>query len=175
MKNFIKNIYNKLDCFGLISLARTVNGEIKRLVGACLSFTATWHTDYNWTESLRMKATQYSLLLCLTILSSPVFAYQDLIITTDGRLTDISIKNNKLVDVYPLITVMNEKNTLIVHPLTVGSTRICVLKNNKNIFMFNIKITKDETIIDEVEGFDILPIDKPFKDEDKFELDKPQI
>ncbi len=39
--------------------------------------------------------------------------------------------------------------------------------------MFNIKITKNETIIDEVEGFVILPIDKPFKDDERFELDKP--
>ena len=44
---------------------------------------------------------------------------------------------------------------------------------NKNIVMFNIKITKNETFIDEVEGFEILPIDKPFKDEERFELDKP--
>lgn len=113
------------------------------------------------------------LLIIFLMLFSPAFAYQDCLITTDGKLTDISIENNKLVDVYPLITVMNEKNTLIVHPLAVGSTRICVLKNNKNIVMFNIKITKDETIIDEVEGFDILPIDKPFKDNEEFELDKP--
>ncbi len=113
------------------------------------------------------------LLIICSMLFSPVFAYQDCIVTTDGKLTDISIENNKLVDVYPLVTVMNEKNTLIVHPLSEGSTRFCVLKNNKNIVMFNIKITKNETIIDEVEGFVILPIDKPFKDDERFELDKP--
>ena len=77
----------------------------------------------------------------------PVFAYQDCIVTTDGKLTDISIENNKLVDVYPLVTVMNEKNTLIVHPLSEGSTRFLCLKNNKNIVMFNIKITKTETLL----------------------------
>lgn len=113
------------------------------------------------------------LLIIFLMLFSPVFAYQDCLVTTDGKLTDISIENNKLVDVYPLVTVMNEKNTLIVQPLKEGTTRFCVLKNNKNIVMFNIKITKNETFIDEVEGFEILPIDKPFKDEERFELDKP--
>lgn len=112
-------------------------------------------------------------LIIFLMLFSPVFAYQDCLITTDGKLTDISIENNSIVDVYPLITVMNEKNTLIVHPLDVGSIRFCVLKNNKNIVMFNIKITKNETVIDDVEGFEILPIDKPFNDEERFELDKP--
>lgn len=115
------------------------------------------------------------LIILLLMLFSPVFAYQDCLIANDGKLTDISIENNTIVDVYPLITVMNEKNTLIVHPLKEGSTRVCVLRNNKNIVMFNIKITKNETIIDEVEGFDILPIDKPYNynDEEEFELDKP--
>lgn len=103
-------------------------------------------------------------------------AYQDYLISNDGKLTDISIENNTIVDIYPLITVMNEKNTLIVHPLKEGSTRFCVLKNNKNIVMFNIKITKDETIIDEVEGFDILAIDRPDGvnvEDERFELDEP--
>lgn len=105
-------------------------------------------------------------------------AYQDCLITTDGKLTDISIENNTIVDVYPLITVMNEKNTLIVHPLQEGATRICVLKNKKNIVMFNIKITKNETIIDEIEGFDILQIDRPEgtnEELERFELDEPPI
>lgn len=113
------------------------------------------------------------LIIIFLMLFSPVFAYQDCLVTTDGKLTDISIENNKLVNVYPLVTIMNEKNTLIVHPLGEGSTRFCALKNNKNIVMFNIKITKNETVIDEVEGFEILAIDKPFKDNERFELDKP--
>lgn len=109
------------------------------------------------------------------VMCAPVFAFQDCIITNDGKLTDISIENNAIVDVYPLITVMNEKNTLIVHPLSVGSTRVCVLKNNKNIVMFNIKVEKHRTFIDEVDGFDILPIDTPDNnyEEERFELDKP--
>lgn len=114
-------------------------------------------------------------LIIFLMLFSPVFAYQDCLITTDGKLTDISIENNSIVDVYPLITVMNEKNTLIVHPLKEGITRVCVLKNNKNIVMFNIKVERDKTHIDGVEGFEILPIDTPDGnyDDERFELDKP--
>lgn len=114
-------------------------------------------------------------IIFLLMLLAPVYAYQDCIITTDGKLTDISIEDNKLIDVYPLVTVMNEKNTLIVHPLKLGNTRFCVLKNNKNIVMFNIKVEQDKTQIEDVEGFDILPIDTPNGevDNETFELDMP--
>ncbi len=114
-------------------------------------------------------------IIFLLMLLAPVYAYQDYIVTANGKLTDISIEDNKVIDVYPLVTIMNDKNTLIVHPLKVGSTRFCVLKNNKNIVMFNIKVEQDKTQIDEVEGFDILPIDTPdgVRDNETFELDIP--
>lgn len=98
-------------------------------------------------------------------------AYQDCLITTDGKLTDISIEDNSVVDVYPLVTLMNDKNTLIVAPLKIGKTRFCILKNNKEIVMFKVDVMSDRTIIDEVKGFEILTIDKPFEDE--LTLDEP--
>lgn len=113
---------------------------------------------------------KFLTLLMLLIFTNGVWAFEDCVISTDGKLTDISIEDNKIVDVYPLVTVENDKNTLIVHPLELGQTRFCVLKNNKNIVMFNIKINETETLIDEVEGFDILTIDMP---NDEFELDLP--
>lgn len=98
-------------------------------------------------------------------------AYQDCLITTNGKLTDISIEDNSMIDVYPLVTLMNDKNTLIVTPLKTGKTRFCVLKNDKEIVMFNVEIMTDKTSIDEVKGFEILTIDKPFEDE--LTLDEP--
>lgn len=103
-------------------------------------------------------------------------AYQDCLITTNGKLTDISIEDNSMIDVYPLVTLMNDKNTLIVTPLKTGKTRFCVLKNDKEIVMFNVEIMTDKTSIEEVKGFEILTIDTPVEDEgEEFELDKPPI
>lgn len=104
------------------------------------------------------------IIFLLLILCLPVFAYQDSIVSSDGKLTDISIEDNTIIDVYPLVTLMNDKHTLIIHPLKEGKTRFCVLKNNKNIVMFNVDVANDETRIDEVEGFDILSIDEPTDD-----------
>ncbi len=112
-------------------------------------------------------------LLGLILLSAiPAYAFEDCLITTNGKLTDISIEHNDIVDVYPVVTVMNEKNTLFVHPLKAGETRVCVLKNGKEKVMFNIKITPDKTEIEDVKGFDILKLDPPPM-QDKEELDPP--
>ena len=121
-----------------------------------------------------------SLVVVFIFFAIPSHAFEDYVIIGNGKLTDISIENNKLVDVCPLITVMNEKNTLIVKPLEVGSTRFCVLKNNKDICMFNINIEENKTTIDEVEGFDIFALDiqdinNTNNEEDEFELDEPPI
>ena len=97
-------------------------------------------------------------------------AYEDCIIGADGKLTNIQIGDNTIVDVCPIVTVMNEKNMLMVHPLKEGETSICVLKDDKNIIDFNIKISKDETIIEEVEGLEVLTLDEP---EEPLELDEP--
>ena len=107
-------------------------------------------------------------VLCFSLQAQ---AFEDYIITTNGKLTDISIENNKIVDVYPLITIMNEKNTLMVSPLQVGKTRVCVLKNNKEKIMFHIEVEEDKTTIKEVEGFEILSLDSP--NEEEFILDEP--
>ena len=114
------------------------------------------------------------LLCCLIVL--PAHAFQDCVITTDGKLSDISIEQNDIIDAYPLFTIMNEKNTLFVHPLKEGKTRLCILKNNKNIVMFNVEVKSDETIISEAEGFEIFSIDPPPEaGRDIFELDPPPV
>ncbi len=114
----------------------------------------------------------YKIVIPLIFLLSTntVFAFQDCIIESDGKLTDISIENNTIVDVCPIFTIMNEKNTLYVHPLKEGQTRICVLKNGKQKIMFNVQITENETKIDDIEGFDILTIDEP---PEEIDIDEP--
>ena len=116
------------------------------------------------------------LLLVFVNIIFPVYAFEDYVITTNGKLTDISVEDNSIIDVYPLITVMNDKNTLIVTPLKVGETRFCVLKNNKNICMFNVQVEENKTTINEVEGFEILSIDIPEEFdivEEYLEIDEP--
>ena len=108
------------------------------------------------------------LIISIFLMTLSVQAYQDCVVINNGKITDINIEDNTIIDVYPLITVMNEKNTLIVHPLKVGKTRFCALKNNKNLVLFEVEVTDYETKIISPDGFEVLSIDTP---DDEFEFD----
>lgn len=136
----------------------------------------------------KLKNLLWAVLLCLcTSIFLPSQAFEDCVISTDGKLSDISIEQNDIVDVYPIFTIMNEKNQLYVHPLKKGKTRFCVLKNGKEIIMFNIEIAENSTVIDDVDGFEVFTIDAPpvgvtthtnYSHEEReysFELDCPPI
>lgn len=115
----------------------------------------------------------FSILIFGLLLNCiPAFSYEDCIVVTNGKLTDINIEDNTVIDVYPLVTVMNDKNTLIVHPLKEGNTRFCVLKNNKNLALFEVSVGELETVINAPKDFEVLSIDPP-KDVFEFKLDEP--
>ena len=117
-----------------------------------------------------------TLISCFTIFMQSANAFEDCIITTNGKLTDIKIQYNDIIDVYPLVTVENDKNTLIIHPLKEGETKFTVLKNKKEKYLFNVKVTDDRTFIEVVEGFGILAIDQPpVMLEESIDLDSPPI
>lgn len=113
-----------------------------------------------------------TFLFVITVLSAQ--AYEDCAVMTDGKLTDINIEDNTIVDVYPLVTVANEKNTLIVHPLKQGRTRFCLLKNNKHLALFEVFVGELETKVNAPEGFEVLAIDPP-TDDFEFILDEPPV
>ena len=115
---------------------------------------------------------KFILILFMFFITLQANAFEDYIITTNGKLTDIKIEDNMIVDVCPLVTIMNKKNTLIVRPLKTGTTRFTVKKNNKENFIFHVYIEADKTIISEVKGFEILAIDTPPKKEELY-LDLP--
>ena len=112
------------------------------------------------------------ILLIISLSIQTVHAMEDCIISANGRLSDISIEKNDIIDVYPLITVMNEKNTLIVHPLKEGETSFSILKNGKEKVVFKVKVTPSNTFIEDVEGFDIMSLDNP-PNIYEYELDIP--
>ena len=117
---------------------------------------------------------KYLTAVALLVLSLPTFAFEDYLITTDGKLTDIKIQHNDVINVYPLITVDNDKNTLIIEPLKVGETKFTVLKNNKDKYLFSVNVTENKTTVEVVEGFGILSIDAPPNlYEEYFDLDEP--
>ena len=119
-----------------------------------------------------MKKLITSLIFILS--ASTAYAYETCLITADSKLSEISIENHDIIDVCPIFTIMNEKDTLLVRPLKEGETSFSVLKGNKEKVMFTVKVEADKTTIDDVDGFDILEIDEP-PEEYEYELDEPVI
>ncbi len=118
---------------------------------------------------------QLFILICFILcMQAQVYAYEDCIITTDGKMTDIKIQHNDIIDVFPLITVTNDKNTIIVHPLKPGQTKFSIVKNNKDKFFFDVKVSDEKTFVQEKDGFEIFTIDCP-PTEEYFELDEPPV
>ena len=98
----------------------------------------------------------------MLILTCPVFAFEDALVITNGKLNNIKIQHNDIIDVFPVITVMNDKNTLIVHPLKEGETKFSVTKNDKDRYTFSVKVTEGFTNVEtDKDGFEILSIDCP--------------
>ena len=129
----------------------------------------------NYTKKIKKELQNISLIFfLLSLVSIPAFAYEDCLVTTNGKLTEIRVENHEIIDVYPLITIMNDRNTLFVHPLKSGETGFSVLKNNKDIIYFNVKVNQDKTIIDTVKGFEVLSIDAP-PEIYEYELDFPPL
>ncbi|MBR1776774.1 hypothetical protein IJ750_06870 [bacterium] len=115
-------------------------------------------------------------VISLFLITLSVQAREDCIISNPEKLTDIKIEHNDVIDVFPLVTIMNEKNTLIVHPLKEGASRFIVTKGGKEKVVFNVKVEGDSTIIDEIQGFEILTIDcPPGYFEYEYELDEPPL
>ena len=72
-----------------------------------------------------------------------------------GKLTEIKLENNEIIDVYPVFTLMNEKNMLYVHPLKEGKTGFSILKNGKDRYTFSVTVDSERTVIKGSDCFDI--------------------
>lgn len=114
-----------------------------------------------------------SILILILTMIMPVYAFEDCIVSSDLKMTEISVKNPEIVEVHSLVTVMNEKNTIVVHPLKVGSTSFSVVQDGRKI-NFNVDVSDNETIVENKSGFEVLSLDTPPEIMD-YEIDTPPL
>ena len=113
---------------------------------------------------------KYLLTSLILIFGLQTYAFEDYIIMTDGKLSNIKIQDESIVEINPLVTITNEKNTLFVFPKKTGVTTFTLKKDLDKNYIFHIKVEEDKTIISDVEGFEIITIDVP---QSGIELDTP--
>ena len=113
------------------------------------------------------------LFLFLLMFTLPAYSYEECIVSSNSKLTNIKIEYNDIINVYPLITLANDKNILMVEPLKEGSTRFKVTKNKNDESIFTVEVNADSTIIKGDEDFEIITLDVPPEIyEYAFEIDK---
>ncbi len=99
-----------------------------------------------------------------------------MIISSSSRLSDIKIEHNDIINVYPLITLTNDKKVLIIEPLKEGVSRFIVTKDKKEPVVFSAHVEADRTIIDAPQEFEVLTLDIPPQAyEYEFILDEPPL
>lgn len=103
-----------------------------------------------------MKKIILIFLIFLTALQAQ--AFEDFVLSTDGKISNIKIEDNSIVNINPLTTILNEKNTLFIIPQKLGETSFSLQKNNET-FKFSIKIDEEKTTISEIDGFEIVSLD----------------
>ena len=100
-------------------------------------------------------------------------AFEDLILSSNEKMTDIKIENNQIINIHYLTTILNEKDTIFINPINIGETSFSLIKANEK-YTFNVKVDEDETFINNIEGFEIVSLDTPPQILD-FEIDPPPV
>ena len=103
-----------------------------------------------------MKKIILTTLIFLTALQAQ--AFEDFILSTDSKISNIKIKDTSVIKINPLTTILNEKNTLFIIPQKIGETSFSLQKGDK-IFNFNVVVKDNETIISETDEFEIVSLD----------------
>lgn len=108
-----------------------------------------------------MRNKKLLLLSFLFMFILPAYSYEDIIISSPDKITDIKIEYNDIIDVYPLITLTNDKKILFVEPLKKGSSRFIVTKDKNSQAVFSVKVETDNTKVEGPEEFEIFALDIP--------------
>ena len=88
-------------------------------------------------------------------------AFEEYILSTEGRLSKINVENEEILKIQPIITIDNSKNTLFITPLKEGETKFSVVKNSLEKITFDVKIDEKKANFSQVEGFYIVAFDAP--------------
>lgn len=121
---------------------------------------------------MSVKSIRILCLMLLGLLCNPVLAFEDCLISSSSKLSDIKVYDSEIVNVYPIYTLLNEKNTLYVQPLKLGETKFTILMDGKETHMFSVKVEPEKTLIENTSGFEVVTIDLP-PGLYEYELDEP--
>lgn len=100
------------------------------------------------------------LLLTLSLISMPAFAFENYIIVSDTPYKFVSADDVDIVKVAPVYTIDNVKKYIIVTPVATGKTNINIWfpENSETL---NVQVKDNTTYIKPKSGFEYFSIDTP--------------
>lgn len=114
------------------------------------------------------------IIALISIISLQAHAFEEVILSTDGKISNIKIKDTSVININPLRTIQNKKNILFISPIKIGETSFSLLKNGKEEFSFNVIIEENKTIVETAKGFEITSLNVPPEILD-CEIDQPPV
>ena len=104
---------------------------------------------------------KYLLILLIFLTSLQTYAFEDCIITTSEKVSEIKVEDNSILNAYPLVTIENNKNIIFINPHKVGETKVFITKSDNEKTTLSIKVTASETFICTGQDFEALSLDTP--------------
>ena len=101
-----------------------------------------------------------STIFAFIAFASQAFAYENYILISDKNISNVEVKDATIISVVPITTLDNDKKSAIITSLKAGNTQFAFNKGNK-LVSFEVKVTSDKTVISNVAGVKIIPIDLP--------------
>lgn len=102
------------------------------------------------------------LLLTILLLTTPAFAFDDILIISPTAINSVVVKDDSIVKAKPLFTIDNEKKFIIIEAIKTGKTQVELATiNGKEEIKINVT---DKINVDLPENFNMFEIDMPPSD-----------
>lgn len=100
------------------------------------------------------------LLLTITLLTSPAFAFEDYIVVSPDAVRSVSVQHEDILDVNVLFTIDNEKKFVVISPKKTGKAKVRLLtdRGQKNI---NVDVSENSTKIETFDNLSCYLLDSP--------------
>ena len=109
-------------------------------------------------------------ILLSLILGLSAYAYEDFLISVGDIVAQIKNNSPEIIDVKTQVTIMNERNLVIVTCLKEGIGKFSLMLENGKVEDFQVTVNKKESKIETSANFEIFTIDDISKE---WELDLP--
>lgn len=95
-----------------------------------------------------------------SVLIQPDFAYEDLIISNTNTITQIKNRTPDIINIEPIYTIMNERNTVLINVLTEGIADFSLELETGKVANFELSASKNKTEIKKsAKDFNIFVVD----------------